>query len=115
MHENKYAPNPVIDRFIVRNKEVMPREIINGQVILNEDFNYAKKVALFYQNRDFSILFSSPSYVNEKLNQYQYMLQGYDDEWITVGADQRNVQYTNLKPGEYELKIKARNNIHVVY
>ncbi|MGQ1947744.1 hybrid sensor histidine kinase/response regulator transcription factor [Geofilum sp. OHC36d9] len=110
IYENTYSPKPNIDKFIVHNKEVIIGEEINGQVILSKGFNYLKAVDLNYQNRDFSISFSSPSYVSEKLNQYQYMLQGYDEEWITVGRDQRNVQYTNLKPGNYKFKIKARNN-----
>ena len=110
MHDNTYAPKPVIDKLVVHNKEVVCGDEINGQVILNKDFNYVPKVELNYVNRDFSVSFSSSSYVNQRLNQYKYVLNGYTDEWITVGSDQRNVQFTNLKPGKYELRLKARNN-----
>ncbi|MGQ1784642.1 hybrid sensor histidine kinase/response regulator transcription factor [Saccharicrinis sp. GN24d3] len=110
IYENTYAPEPIIDKFIVHNKEVIIGEKINGQVILNKNFNYSKQVELEYENRDFSIFFSSPSYVNEKLNQYQYKLKGCDKEWVSAGGGQRSVQYANLRPGNYEFSIKARNN-----
>lgn len=110
MYENIYSPKPVIDKLVVHNKEVFCGDEINGQVILNKNFNYVPKVELNYVNRDFSVSFSSSSYVNQRLNQYQYVLNGYTEEWTTVGSDQRNVQFTNLKPGKYKLRLKARNN-----
>ncbi len=40
---------------------------------------------------------------------YQLFLKGYDEEW-NVPTKESYVNYTNLKPGNYEFWIKARNN-----
>jgi signal transduction histidine kinase/DNA-binding response OmpR family regulator len=83
---------------------------INGQIPLLQDLNYGKKAELNYKNRNFSLQFSTPSFVNEKLNKFQYMLEGFDKHWITANSNSRIVQYTNLYPGKYVFKIKSCNS-----
>jgi signal transduction histidine kinase/ligand-binding sensor domain-containing protein/DNA-binding response OmpR family regulator len=110
MKRNNWSPEPFITEFKIQNDEVFPEMEINGQVPLVNDINYSKKVELSYQNRDFSLQFSTPSYTNEKLNKFQYMLEGFDKNWITTNSNSRTVQYTNLFPGKYIFKIKASNS-----
>jgi signal transduction histidine kinase/DNA-binding response OmpR family regulator len=42
--------------------------------------------------------------------QYQYMLEGFDQDWILTDAENRSVRYTNLNPGSYTFKVKASNS-----
>ena len=39
---------------------------------------------------------------------YQHMLEGVDEDWVEAGA-RREAFYTNLEPGVYTFKVKARN------
>ncbi|MGQ7944639.1 hybrid sensor histidine kinase/response regulator transcription factor [Flavobacterium sp. WC2509] len=110
MKRNKWSPEPFITEFKIQNDEVFPEMEINGQVPLLNDINYGKKVELSYKNRDFSLQFSTPSFTNEKLNKFQYMLEGFDKNWITTNSNSRTVQYTNLFPGKYIFKIKSSNS-----
>ena len=110
MKRNRWSPLPVISEFKVQNEEVFPEMEINGQVPLLNDLNYGKKVELSYKNRNFSLQFSTPSFANEKLNKFQYMLEGFDKQWITVNSNSRFVQYTNLYPGKYVFKIRSSNS-----
>ncbi len=110
MKRNKWSPLPIISEFKVQNEEVFPEMEINGQVPLLNDLNYGKKVELSYKNRNFSLQFSTPSFANEKLNKFQYMLEGFDKQWITVNSNSRFVQYTNLYPGKYVFKIRSSNS-----
>lgn len=110
MKENKIAPVPVITEFKVQNEEVFPGLEINGQIPFMKDINRYKTVELNYDNRNFSIQFSTPSYTNERLNRFEYMLEGFDQNWITTNSDSRTIQYTNLNPKEYVFKIRARNS-----
>nr|WP_315151059.1 two-component regulator propeller domain-containing protein [uncultured Flavobacterium sp.] len=110
MKRNNWSPEPFITEFKIQNDEVFPEMEINGQVPLVNDINYSKKVELSYKNRDFSLQFSTPSYTNEKLNKFQYMLEGFDKNWITTNSNSRTVQYTNLFPGKYIFKIKSSNS-----
>lgn len=110
LHDDLISDPPFITEVKVQNKEISPGDTINGQIVLDEDINYSRRIELDYVNRNFSFSFSSPSYVNVRLNKYQYMLEGFDKEWITVDDNSRNIQYTNLYPHEYVFKIRAGNS-----
>jgi len=110
LQDNLKADPPFISEVKVQNKAVQPGDIIKGQVVLDENINYSRKLELDYANRNFSLTFSSPSYANSRLNKFEYILEGFDDEWITVYNNSTNIQYTNLYPKAYTFKIRAANN-----
>jgi signal transduction histidine kinase/ligand-binding sensor domain-containing protein len=53
--------------------------------------------------------FAGLSFLNEKDNSYQYMLEGFDNDWSTPSKN-TEVRYTNLNPGLYTFKVKMRNS-----
>ena len=53
--------------------------------------------------------FAGLSYLNEKDNSYQYMLEGFDKDWSAV-SKKTEVRYTNLSPGQYSFKVKMHNS-----
>lgn len=110
IEENNYVPPPVITNFKIQNKEVFPGTDINGQVPLEKELNYSKRVVLDYKNRNISFQFSSPSYTNERLNRFQYRLSGFDEHWIETASDSRTVQYTNLPSKDYTFEVRSRNS-----
>lgn len=101
---------PIITEFKIQNEEVFPGMEINGQIPMVKDLNYNGKIELDYKNRNFSLQFSVPSFANEKLNKFQYMLEGFDKKWISTNSNSRTVQYTNLYPGNYVFKIISCNS-----
>ncbi|MEM9143934.1 MAG: two-component regulator propeller domain-containing protein, partial [Bacteroidota bacterium] len=103
------SPRPMITAITVQNRELEVGRTINGQKILETDINYSRELELSNANKNFSLTFSSPSYINELQNQYSYTLEGFDEVWNTVGPGKRTVQYTNLFFGEYVFKVKAKN------
>ena len=108
--ENKLSPEPIITKIKIQNEILVPGMEINKEVPLKKDFNQIKSIALNYDNKNFSLEFSSPSYANEKLNKFEYQLEGFDKKWITTNSNSRTVQYTNLFPGDYVFKIKSCNS-----
>lgn len=108
--ENQWSPKPFISEFKVENKTVYPGMEVNGQKVLDKDLNFGKKVTLKYMNRNFSLQFSNPSYSNERLNKFEYMLEGFDENWIVANNNSRTVQYTNLYPKDYVFKVKSSNS-----
>lgn len=108
--DNKVTLQPFITDFRVHNKVVEVGESIDGQVILKQNINIQKTISLSYSNRNFSITFSYPSYVDENGNRFLYRLLGFDEEWNTADVYHRTVQYTNLKPGNYTFQVKAQNS-----
>ncbi|WP_117882363.1 two-component regulator propeller domain-containing protein [Aureibaculum luteum] len=110
MQENKWSPTPIITDFKVQNEEILPGHKINGQVPFQTDINYGKSIELNYSNRNFSIQFSVPSFTNERLNKFQYKLEGFDKDWIETTSNSRTVQYTNLYSNNYIFKVRASNS-----
>ncbi|MCG9793171.1 hybrid sensor histidine kinase/response regulator transcription factor [Flavobacterium algicola] len=108
--ENKWSPKPMITEFKIQDKEILPGIKSNGQIPLLEDLNKNKSITLNYNNRNFSIQFSTPSYTNERLNKFKYMLVGFDKNWIETNSDSRTVQYTNLYSKSYVFKIQSCNS-----
>ncbi len=66
-------------------------------------------IELAYDENNFSFDFVALNYINPKKNQFAYMLEGYDKEWIYVG-NKRTANYTNMSPGEYTFRVKGSNN-----
>ena len=53
--------------------------------------------------------FAALSYSQPERNQYAYMLEGYDADWIYLGTE-RTGRYTNLPGGTYTLHLKGAND-----
>ncbi|WP_406684674.1 ATP-binding protein [Seonamhaeicola sp. MEBiC1930] len=108
--ENKWSPEPIITELKVNNNLVLPGLKLNGQILLAADINYSRTLELSHANRNFSIQFSSASFTNQRLNKFEYMLEGFDDDWIEAGSSSRTVQYTNLSANDYVFKVRSSNS-----
>jgi ligand-binding sensor domain-containing protein/signal transduction histidine kinase len=71
--------------------------------------NQLDDIRLRWPNNYFEFEFAALNYIQPEKNQYAYMLEGFDADWIYVG-NRRFGQYTNLPGGEYTLRIKGSNN-----
>ncbi len=56
----------------------------------------------------FSFEFATLEFTNPLRNEYAYMMEGIDNEWIYCGT-RREARYTNLDPGEYLFRVKGSN------
>ncbi len=69
----------------------------------------ANGLTLDADRRGFSIEFAALDFSDAKRNRYAYMLQGFDPRWIETGSNFRVASYSNLDPGNYQLRIRATN------
>lgn len=70
---------------------------------------YTDILSLPYNQNNIMLTFSGLTYRSPFSVGYAYMLEGVDEEWIYVGADQRRVSYNNLRPGTYLFSVKSCN------
>ena len=66
-----------------------------------------KKIDLPYL-KSINIHFTAPFYEGIEQNQYSYQLEGYDQTW-SIWSGRTTKEYTNLPPGNYTFKVKAKN------
>lgn len=72
------------------------------------DISEISDIDLKFRQNIISFQFALLSYINPAKHRYQYLLEGFNDQWFDLG-NQHTVTFTNLDPGDYTLKIKAAN------
>ncbi|GJH41164.1 hybrid sensor histidine kinase/response regulator [Capnocytophaga sp. HP1101] len=102
---NQTQPKVVISDFQIFNKSVRPEE--GG--VLTKVIDETQSIHLKHWQSVISFRFSALNYRASFKNQYAYMLEGFDNDWI-YDTSERIATYTNLNPGTYVFKVKATNN-----
>ena len=76
---------------------------------LEKDILITDEIELSYKQSMFSLVFTTLNYRVYDDNNYQYMLDGFDNKWLPV-THQNFATFTNLDPGSYTFRVRASNN-----
>jgi signal transduction histidine kinase len=68
-----------------------------------------KEIIVDHTQNFLSFEFTALNYLQPTKNDYKYMLEGFQQEWVDAGAE-RKTSYSNLQPGEYVFRVIASNN-----
>jgi len=101
---NSIRPKIVFTDFKIQNASVKPGE--NSP--LKKSIQTTDVVELLHSHRDLRFEFAALHYVSPSENQYAYMMEGYDEDWIELGT-QNYISFKSFPYGEYILKVKAAN------
>lgn len=85
----------------------------NGNILFNgyenelyEQNKYITEV--YYSQNSIVFEFASPSFLIETGNDYQYILEGFDDSRSSWNRETKK-EYTNLSSGDYTFKVRTRD------
>jgi diguanylate cyclase (GGDEF)-like protein/PAS domain S-box-containing protein len=67
-----------------------------------------REIALTASDRVLMLGFAALDFAAPARTRYRYRLLGYDEQWVDLGA-RREVAFTNLAPGSYELEVLGSN------
>ena len=109
IHDNHIRPSARLVELRIDNQTITTDQEINHRIILKKPLYETSEIELTHKERSFSIEFSCTHYANPELNQFEYMLEGFDKNWIKTNADNRVAIYSGLQPGKYIFKIRAAN------
>lgn len=97
---------------IVKNPHVPPI-VITAFYKFNEpllkDLDQDQYIELDHQDDFIAFEFAALDFYSPKNNQYAYMLEGFDEEWVEAGS-RRYVSYTNLDGGDYIFRVRGSNS-----
>jgi signal transduction histidine kinase/DNA-binding response OmpR family regulator/ligand-binding sensor domain-containing protein len=110
---NTIVPQPSFTDLIIGNKTVQPNLKTNKRIILDESITHKDKIVLHYDEKNFTINFSSLSYIHPEKNRYRYKLNGFDEYWTETKNNNGSATYSNLNQGTYELIVYASNNDNI--
>lgn len=109
LRDNRAAPRPVITGLQVFNRPV--EEVFPG--LVPGPVEHASAVKLPADAAVVTLEFAALHYAAPERNRFAYRLDGFDQGWVSAGADQRFATYTNLDPGTYVFRVRAANKDEV--
>jgi ligand-binding sensor domain-containing protein/signal transduction histidine kinase len=95
--DNPIPPPIVITSFAKFNQKV------------RTDLSEGEHIQLSYKDNFISFEFAALDYHAPDYNQYVYMLEGFDQDWVNAGT-RRYASYTNLNGGDYVFRVKGSNS-----
>ena len=104
LKDNSYRPPIVLTDYLRYNSDDE-----EGKPIIEKGIAYRDSIHLTYKDNIITIQFSALSYHNNFDNQYKYMLEGFNNNWIQLG-NKHTITFTNLSQGDYNLKVIGSNN-----
>jgi signal transduction histidine kinase/ligand-binding sensor domain-containing protein/AraC-like DNA-binding protein len=97
-----------ITDFYLSNHSVRQGDKSGKHEIITSSVLDATRFTLSHEDNTFSIEFSTFEYTNPERIIYQYMIEEFDNEWISLYPGVNRVTYTNLSPGTYTFMFRAQ-------
>lgn len=104
---NKFNPPVLITGIKIFNRDVKPGDL-NSSV--SKPVIETDQIVTSYKDKMLTIEFVALDFTNPQKNQYKYMLENFDNDWVATDASRRFATYTSLPAGNYVFKVIASNN-----
>lgn len=102
------------DPLKIKPDSFIPPVVITDIKVMGEPVQSASgpddPLILNHFKNNISITFAALSFSQPENNKYSVKLEGLEDRWRVMDANTRTLNYANLKPGQYTLKIKGSNS-----
>lgn len=93
------------------NFETLIRKIsVNGNKSIYNGYNIEPEIQneISYSENSVIFEFASTSFIQESNNDFQYFLEGFDQNWSEWNRETKK-EYTNLPSGEFTFKVRSKN------
>lgn len=83
------------------------RQIITSPIYLADDIN------LSFNDNTFTLYLSMDNFYNVNNCQYEYRMNNKEEQWHQLVPEESTLSFYNLPPGDYDLRIRARENRNI--
>ncbi len=97
-------PTVILTDFKLFNRSIYSR---SDSLIIDRHISYAKKIFLNYFQNSIIFNYQAINLTESKKIVYAYKLDGFDKNWVNA-EKAREANYTNLNPGKYTFRVKAK-------
>jgi PAS domain S-box-containing protein len=104
--ENSCVPPVVFTDFQIRYQSVKPEQPGSP---LRKTINTTEAITLSPKDNVIAIEFAALDFSALRKNLYSYKLENFDEDWSQPRPNRR-ATYTNLKPGQYVLRVRGSNH-----
>jgi ligand-binding sensor domain-containing protein len=99
-----------IEKEDVRQRILLTDFKVSGEKkVLPKPLNNSDTIILKKGENNFQLYFSSTDFTNSEKTMFRYRLEGVSKSWTETDSRNRDINYANLKPGKYLLRIQATN------
>lgn len=88
---------------------IVDLQVFGRSVTTPVPLSMLEEVTLGPSENYFSFGFVGLDYTDPRRNQFAYMMEGVDDDWIRAGT-RRYASYTHIGPGTYTFRVRSSNN-----
>ncbi len=106
---NPHPPKMQITQVRILNYAYSPENKNDPRAVISGPFSPDSEIKIKAFENDFSIEFVGLNYINPGKQHYEYMLEGYHRNWISLPPGQRVMGFSNLPAGNYTFLVKADN------
>lgn len=100
----------LLNNFVTKPKAFIRSFSFPGDtIVLGNNQNKIENIRIPYSSNHVRFTFSSPIYENLETVEFSYQLEPFDDKWSNWSTISIK-EYTNLREGEYTMKVKVRNS-----
>jgi len=107
---DKVLPHVVFTGLFIDEQPVVIDKLYKGRVILDRAIGQTQRVVLDASQNGFDVQLATDSHNLPEKMKFQYMLDGYDKEWLIGKSGESVISYANLPSGDYTLRVKAINS-----
>jgi signal transduction histidine kinase/ligand-binding sensor domain-containing protein/DNA-binding response OmpR family regulator len=104
---NEIKPKISFTNLRIRNKIIKIGDTLHRRSLLETALNETNEITLPFKSNVFSIGVSSLHFQQPDQNSITYMLDGFNERWITVPATSGYIYLSNIPPGKYNLRARA--------
>jgi len=101
---SRMEPNTHVPAVVITGVSVFDRPVETEQAI-----HLVREMELDHSQNFIDFEFAALDFINPHKNQYMYMLEGVDADWVSSG-NRRYASYTGLPGGRYVFRVKGSNN-----
>lgn len=102
-------PNLLFGELRILNNVVNPGDTISNRIILDKPIESGQNIQLKHHENLISLEIVSLHYSNPNNHFIKYKLSPISNDWITLPSNQRYLNYSSLRPGDYTLSVMASN------
>ncbi len=108
-HPDSIKDNPIIPPVHISNILINETGILDlEEPILTNSILETDHIKLPSKQNFLAFEFVALNYLVPEKNQYKYMMEGLDDDWVKAGT-RRFAEYRDMQPGQYTFRVIASN------
>lgn len=114
---NYFNPNNITyndkrPKAYITNIHISDQEYASVMNTIKLEHYNSQRIKTKHDQNDIAFVYTAPNFTQGNLNKFQYILEGYEDDWRPITTD-RIANYSNIPSGKYTFKLKASNNDNI--